>query len=125
MSFASEMAEMANELLEEFGGPREMVHISETDTGTDSAPGTPIETEYIVNAVSILKYLDSAETGTMVDERRRRIVMSTTLANGSAVTVAPVKNDKMEFDDYRWTIEAVGAVSPGGEVIVYKLDVRR
>ena len=125
MSFASEMAKMADEMLIEFGSPREMVFIKETATGTESAPGTPIETEYIVSAVEILKFLDSAEQGTMVDERKRRIVMSTTLANGDEVTVPPVSGDKMEYDGNRWSIDSVAGVSPGGEVIVYKLDVSR
>lgn len=119
------MAEMANELLIEFGAPREMVFIKETATGTESAPGTPIETEYIVNAVTILKYLDSAEHGTMIDERRRKVVMSTTLTNGNTVSAPPVSGDKMEFDSFRWSIDSVGPVSPGGEVIVYKLEVSR
>lgn len=125
MSFASEMADMANELLIEFGAPREMVFIHETATGTESAPGTPTETEYSVTAVVKLKYLDTAEQGTMIDDRRREIIMSTKLTSGAALPVVPVSGDKMEFDEYRWLIEAVGAVSPGGETIVYKMQVRR
>lgn len=125
MSFASEMADMANELLIEFGSPREMIFIHETATGTESAPGVPTETEYIVNSVVKLQYLDTNEGGTMIDERRREVLISTKLTNGSALTVPPISGDKLEFDGHRWLIEAVGAVSPGGETIIYKLDVSR
>ena len=125
MSFASEMATMANELIAEFGSPREIYFVDETATGTVSAPGTPIQTEYRVNAVVLLKYLDTAEQGTLIDERRREVVMSTTLNDGTALAVVPVSGDKMRFDGYLWTIETVGAVSPGGETIVYKITVKR
>ena len=125
MSFYSKKAKSADKLIKKFGAPREMVMIQETATGTESAPGVPIETEHTVSGVEILKYLDSADGGTAIDERRRMIIMSTLLANGDAVTIPPIKGYKMQYDDYTWSIDAVAGVSPGGEVIVYKLEVSR
>lgn len=129
MSFASEMAEMAHELLVEFGAPRKVKLTSETPTGTESAPGIPRRKDYDVIAVIKLIYragfFDTAEQGTLVDDTRREIVLSTIMVNGVPLPVPPKSGDKITFDNYAWTIDAVGPVSPGGEVIIYKLEVKR
>lgn len=125
MSFASEMADMANELLTEFGSPRTVVLTRETPTGTESAPGEPTRIDYEVIAVVKLKYLDTAERGTLIDDTRRELVMSTKMTNGLALPINPQSGDKITFDDHTWTVDAAAPVSPGGETIVHKLEVKR
>ena len=123
MTFASEMADMANELLAEFGSPRTMVLTRETPTGTESAPGIPIRKDYDVIGVVKLKYLDTVEGGTLIDANRRELVLSTKMVNGKTLPINPASGDKATFDDYSWTVDSAAPVSPGGEAIVHKLEL--
>ena len=125
MSFYSEMADMADEMLAEFGAPRTLVLTRETPTGTEDAPGTPIRKDYSVIGVVKLKYLDTVEGGTLIDANRRELTLSTKMRNGKVLPIEPASGDKVTFDNHTWTADSAASVSPGGTPIVYKLEVKR
>jgi len=134
MSFYSDMADMADKLLKQFGIPQSAVLTRETPTGTQDNPGIPIRKDYSVTAVVNVRYLGSTE-GNVVGEKtgdtlmilsnKRSVVMSAKMLNGKALPIEPTTGDKFTFGGQVWGVEASAPVAPGGTVIIYKLDITR
>lgn len=125
MTFYSDMAVMANELMVEFGSPRELVLTRETPTGTEEAPGTPVRKDYTVSGVVNVSYLDSREAGKVVLTNKRSVVLSVYSPSGQLLNVSPQVGDTLTFDGAVWSVDACAAVSPGGYPIIFKLDVSK
>ncbi len=126
MSFYTEMQDMADELLEEFGYSETvtLTQVELEDVDSDE-PGNPITTDYKVKAVIQLRYLDSVEDNTIIDENRRGVILSTIMPDGRKLPVEPKTGFKLTFDGHTWTVDSGAAISPGGVPIIYKLEIVR
>ena len=130
MTFYSEMAVMADELLQEFGDANEMLLIREVAIDNTSAnPSAPIRTEYKVKGVLQLRYLDSVEGGTLISEDQRGVMLSTFMQNGMKLPIFPKSGDKMVIQEEGqaiiWKVEAGSPVAPGGVPILFKLEITK
>jgi hypothetical protein len=130
MSFYSEMAVMADELLREFGDVNEMLLVREIPIDSTSAnPSPPIRREYPVKGVMKLRYLDTVESNSQVVEDKRELLLSVFKADGSALPIVPKSGDKMitqeEGQSVTWKVEAAAPVAPGGVAILYKLEISK
>lgn len=128
MSFYSEMANVADSLLKEFGISENAFLRKETFSGgTDESPGTPINKDYPVVVVRKVKKLDSVMTDgssvSMIASNSRELIMSVKTPTGGLLAVSPAVGDKILFGSDIWNIEAVSPVSPGDTAIIYKLDI--
>jgi len=125
MSFYSEMADMADELLREFGNPETIVLTRETPTGTEDNPGAPVRKDYRVSAVVNVKYLGSTEDDRTIIANKRSVILSTKMANGNILPIEPTAGDKFTFGGKTWGVESSAPIAPGGTNILYKMDITR
>ena len=117
MTFYSEMAAVANDLLAEFGAP---VILQRTSGGTfDPVAGstTGASTSEIA-AMGIQKHYKTS----LVDGKR--------IKHGDKLFVlddsqAPVISDKLKVGSEYWSIVGLNTVEPAGEAIVYFVQVRK
>ena len=132
MTFYSKMAKTADKLINKFGKFREMELIREKPTGDDYDPDPPVRIRQKVLGVVRLKTvmedgsrLDNFQGGTLIDNNRRSVSLSKFDPDGRELIITPEMGDKLEFDGHEWTVEAAAGVNPGGETILYKLDVTK
>jgi len=130
MTFYSEMAVMADELLQEFGDANEMLLIREVAIDSTSAnPSPPIRTEYKVKGVLQLRYryLDGVESSSLIAENKRGVMLSTFMQDGRALPISPKSGDKMAIQEDEqaviWKVESGSPVAPGGVPILFKLEI--
>jgi len=132
MTFYSEMAVMADELLQEFGDVNEMLLIREVAIDNTSAnPSAPIRTEYKVKGVLQLRYryLDGVESSSLIAENKRGVMLSTFMQDGRALPISPKSGDKMAIQEDEqaviWKVESGSPVAPGGTAIIHKLEITK
>jgi len=132
MTFYSEMAVMADELLQEFGDVNEMLLIREVAIDSTSAnPSAPIRTEYKVKGVLQLRYryLDGVESSSLIAENKRGVMLSTFMQNGMKLPIFPKSGDKMAMQEDEqaviWKVESGSPVAPGGVSILFKLEITK
>jgi hypothetical protein len=128
MSFYSEMADMAHEMLSDFGSKRTLILTRQIPTGSDYEPGPPIDRNYTVIGVvllhkSMVKQMDTVSVGGLIDTNRRTVMLSTFMADGRELPIEPKNGDLMTLDGKTWTVEGAAAVNPGGVAVLYKMDV--
>lgn len=117
MSFYSELAVVAAQLLAEFG---QTVTIRRT-TGKVASPVTGAVTtagtvQDLTTKGVLRKYPDAVIDGTRMTTSDRELVL--------ADTVQPLLTDKILIQGEYWTVQRVETVNPAGTAMVYKVQVR-
>jgi len=119
MTFYSEMAEMATELITEFG--TDVVITRETDEVINPVTGeVEVEaesTEYIAQGVK-KKYPENLIDGTRITSSDRQLIIE-------ASVVEPLITDKITINSQDWPIVEIESVNPAGTPLIYILRVRR
>ena len=119
MSFYSEMAEMATELITEFG--TDVTITREIDKEID-----PVTGDILVDAESIeytaqgvmKKYPENLIDGTRITSSDRQLIIE-------ASVVEPLIIDKITINNQDWPIIEIESVNPAGTPLIYILRVRR
>lgn len=117
MTFYAEMADVATELLTEFG---QTVTITRT-TGGSIDPVTGVETPgttAVYSPVGVLKpYPNRLIDGTRIKAGDRELIVDD--------TVEPLLTDAITVNGEALVAQEIEVVSPAGTPIVYKIRVRR
>ena len=132
MTFYSEMAEMADELLREFGDVNEMLLIREVPIDSTSAsPDPPVQYDYKVKGVLQLRYryLDGVESSSLIEEHKRGLMLSTFMQDGRVLPIKPKSGDKISIQEdgeaVIWKVGSAAPVAPGGTAIIHKLEITK
>lgn len=116
MTFYSDMADTATELLTEFGTSIVFTRRASTFdpvTGSESAiTDTPTTCTGVV-----LNRLDEMVGGVRVMSGDRMLVIDD--------TYAPAAGDKVTLESGSWAVAAIETINPGGTVVAYRVLVRR
>jgi len=119
MSFYSEMAEMATELITEFGQDivitREINEVINPVTGEVEVEAD--SQEYTVKGVK-KKYPLSLIDGTRITSSDREILMD-------ASVVEPLITDTISINNQEWPIMEIHSINPAGIPLIYSVRVRR
>lgn len=115
MTFYSEMASTASELLAEFGGAVTLNHaggVPDPVTGLGGTTGGSTATTGLVKP-----FPDSWIDGTRIQAGDRQLVLTS--------AVAPSPDDTVTIGGENWTIVRIETVKPASEVVVYFVQVRK
>lgn len=119
MTFYSEMAKMATELITEFG--QDVVITRETDEVVNPVTGeVEVEAntqEFIVKGV-MKKYPENLIDGTRITSSDREIIIE-------ASVVEPLITDTVSINSQEWPIMEIHSINPAGTPLVYSIRVRR
>ena len=132
MTFYSEMAEMADELLREFGDVNEMLLIREVPIDSTSAsPDPPVQYDYKVKGVLQLRYryLDGVESSSLIEEHKRGLMLSTFMQDSRVLPIKPKSGDKISIQEdgeaVIWKVGSAAPVASGGIAIIHKLEITK
>ena len=134
MSFYSDLAETAADLLEEFGQSVTLLHYPSVpaggysptyDTGTgEVSPGTSVD--YTVDAVVLSATAGKIRSfGLSLDENSRLESMRFVLMAADGLAVKPSTQDQIYFDSEWWTVKGVTETNPAGTALIYGIGVQR
>jgi hypothetical protein len=119
MTFYSEMAEMATELITEFG--QDIVITRETEEEINPVTGeVEVEAntqEFIVKGV-MKKYPENLVDETRITSSDREIIIE-------ASVVEPLLTDTVSINSQEWPIMEIHSINPAGTPLVYSMRVRR
>ena len=119
MSFYSEMAEMATELITEFG--QDIVITRETGEIINPVTGeVEVEAssqEYNVKGI-MKKYPENLINGKRITSSDREIIME-------ASVVEPLITDTISINNQEWPIIDITSINPAGTPLIYSVRVRR
>lgn len=117
MSFYSDMAATALELLAEFGTSITL----KRSTGSSIDPTTGATTAgtdtSVITTGMLKKYPDSMIDGTRIQSGDKELILSS--------EQVPTTTDKPLIDGENWTVVKIDTVSPAGIPLVYFCQVRR
>lgn len=115
-AFYDEMADLASELILEFGRPAILKQAATpTGPGYNQTLGVPVPFDVVVVDTNIL---NKAERGSLV-ERHTRVLYLT------GAGVSPREQDEIIMDGKTFAIRAVLTHSPGGVPVLYEIEVSR
>lgn len=125
MTFYSELAADAADLIAEFGQPvtltRSVPGAYDTATGTNGASTVTTQACLAVEDAYKAREID----GTLVRVGDRRLILSPETSSGTAVTAAEPGDTITFADGTVWTVKTVEPTSPGGTALIYTLQLRR
>lgn len=117
MTFYADMADLATELLTEYG---QAVTIKRITGGSDD-PVTGVAvagTTASLSSVGVLRpYPDRLIDGTRITASDRELTLD--------ASVEPLMTDKITVQGQDWNIAAIVGHSPAGTVLCYRVQVRR
>lgn len=127
MAFYDEMADMALEMLAEFG---RTISLSRTvggdydpDTGTSGGTTETQDATVVILPASngtVQAFDIRYENGTLIEQNLRALTIA-----AKDLAWVPVAGDKATFDGSDWTFIGCTPVNPAGTPIVYKAAVKR
>lgn len=134
MSFYSDLATLADGLLEEFGQSVTLRHYPSVpaggysptyDTGTgEVSRGTP--TDHAVNSVILSATSGKIRSfGLSMDENASLESMRFVLMAADGLAVKPSAQDQIYFDSKWWTVKGVTETNPAGTALIYGIGVQR
>ena len=113
------LAATADRLIEKFGQAATIRRKTTTGgSAYDPTSGTTTTTDQAVNA-AITRYRNSEIDGTLIKRGDKQA-----LVPAVGLTITPTVKDQFVLGDVVHAIQAVDEVSPGGTVVVYRLQVR-
>lgn len=127
MTFYSRLQDTADRILRDKG--RALVLVREA-TAFDPATGvnTTTETTYdVVGAVlpasqgTIQAFDNRLQSGTLIDEKLRYIILSARDADGNQLAITPKSSDTMRFDGADWFVLGSTPVAPAGTPVYFKI----
>ncbi|WP_236175345.1 hypothetical protein [Pseudomonas pseudonitroreducens] len=127
MAFYDEMADMALEMLTEFGRVIQLSRVVggdyDPDTGTsDGSIETQDATVVILPASNgtVQAFDIRYENGTLIEQNLRALTIA-----AKDLTWVPIAGDKAIFDGSDWTFIGCTPVNPAGTPVVHKAAVKR
>lgn len=127
MAFYDEMADMALEMLAEFG---RVIQLSRTvggdydpDTGTTGGSTESENATVVILPASngtVQAFDIRYENGTLIEQNLRALTIA-----AKDLTWVPIAGDKATFDGSDWTFIGCTPVNPAGTPVVYKAAVKR
>lgn len=118
MSFYTDMATVARELLEEFGQAvtvnRDTLEDINPETFVETTP--PTTTAYTPNGI-LKDYSDGMIDGTRIQTGDRLMILDD--------TIEPLAGDRLTIGGEEWNIVAWRTSDPAGTALVYFVQVRR
>lgn len=125
MTFYSEMADTAAELLAEFG---QAVTLTESTPGTydpaQSKPAAPdVTTQTAVGVVR--EYSSRSIDGTLIQAGDRLLIVGPKTTAGQALSEPTVESTLTLADGSVWTVKRVEAMNPAGTALAYRLQLRQ
>lgn len=127
MAFYDEMADMALEMLAEFG---RVIQLSRTvggdydpDTGTTGGSTESENATVVILPASngtVQAFDIRYENGTLIEQNLRALTIA-----AKDLAWVPIAGDKATFDGSDWTFIGCTPVNPAGTPVVYKAAVKR
>lgn len=117
MSFYTEMASVANDLLSEYGQPVTLMH---HQAGVyDPSLGTVAIANAIETAVgAVFDYKSSEIDGTLIQRGDKKLLISVT-----GIT-EPKLNDSVTIGAKTYVIKSINEINPAGTVVMYQCQIR-
>ena len=113
MSFYGDMAQLATELITEYG--RDMIMLTYTESGPDYAPTrTPVDVT--INGV-FTSFITSDIDGTLIKKEDKMVLVDS--------SVEPVKSASIVDGGDIYELVDFNEIAPGPTSILYKLQVRK
>jgi hypothetical protein len=104
-------------------------------TGPAHDPGAPTSIAYAVSAAvlpaskgTIEAFDNRLESGALVDEKLRYVLMSTKMLRTSEAgpdAIEPKSGDVLTFDGHDWTVLGCTPLNPAGTPVIYRMGVKR
>lgn len=127
MAFYDEMADMALEMLTEFGRVIQLSRVVggdyDPDTGTSGGTTEAQDATVVILPASngtVQAFDIRFENGTLIEQNLRALTIS-----AKDLSWVPIAGDKATFDGSDWTFIGCTPVNPAGTPVVYKAAVKR
>lgn len=127
MAFYDEMADMALEMLTEFGRVIQLSRVVggdyDPDTGTSGGTTETQDATVVILPASngtVQAFDIRFDNGTLIEQNLRALTIA-----AKDLAWIPVAGDKASFDGSDWTFIGCTPVNPAGTPIVYKAAVKR
>lgn len=127
MAFYDEMADMALEMLTEFGRVIQLSRVVggdyDPDTGTSGGSTETQDATVVILPASngtVQAFDIRYENGTLIEQNLRALTIA-----AKDLAWVPIAGDKATFDGSDWTFIGCTPVNPAGTPVVYKAAVKR
>lgn len=127
MAFYDEMADMALEMLAEFGQTIQLCRTVggdyDPDTGTSGGSTETQDATVVILPASngtVQAFDIRYENGTLIEQNLRALTIA-----AKDLAWVPISGDKATFDGSDWTFIGCTPVNPAGTSVVYKAAVKR
>ncbi|MDU4249007.1 hypothetical protein [Pseudomonas sp.] len=127
MAFYDEMADMALEMLAEFGRVIQLSRVVggdyDPDTGTSGGSTETQDATVVILPASngtVQAFDIRFENGTLIEQNLRALTIA-----AKDLAWVPIAGDKATFDGSDWTFIGCTPVNPAGTPVVYKAAVKR